>query len=149
VVDVAIVGDTDPVDVLGRDWMQSAFTGPTRAARITAIAGANRQILARTGPLFAVAQEAAAVEPVVREFWQQGREQSRQGQRAVWTKLAADGLLDPGADLEWIIDTGSVLCAAETYLLVTRMMGWDIDTYERWLVDSLTRLVEASTRTPG
>src|SRR5947208_4976007 len=96
VVDVAIVGDTAPVDVLGRDWMQSAFTGPTQAERITAIAAANRQILERTGPLFAVAQEAAAVEPVVREFWQQGREQSRQGQQAVWSKLAADGLLGPG-----------------------------------------------------
>src|ERR1700685_1590504 len=34
VVDVAIVGDTDPVDVLGRDWVQETLTAPTDVARI-------------------------------------------------------------------------------------------------------------------
>jgi len=33
VIDVAIVGDTAPVDVLGRDWMQAAMTAPTAARR--------------------------------------------------------------------------------------------------------------------
>lgn len=140
VVDVAIVGDTAPVDVLGRDWMQRAFTAPTLDERVRASGAASRQILERTGALFAVAQQAAAVEPLVEEFWQQGREQSRYGQRMVWTRIADDGLLPPGSDLEWIIDTASVLAAAETYLLTTRMMGWDLDTYEAWLVAGLSRL---------
>ena len=39
VVDVAIVGDTEPVDVLGRDWMQRSLTLPTAAERIAAAAG--------------------------------------------------------------------------------------------------------------
>ena len=56
VVDVAIVGDTEPVDVLGRDWMQVALTAPTAAGRIAASAAAGRQIMERTGALFAVAQ---------------------------------------------------------------------------------------------
>jgi hypothetical protein len=34
-----------------------------------------------------------------------------------------------------------VLVAAETYLLVTRMLGWDLDAYQEWLELSLTRLV--------
>jgi len=140
VVDVAIVGDTRPVDVLGRDWMQLAFTAPTLADRIRAVASANRQILERTGALFAVAQQAAAVEPLIGEFWQEGRDGSRYGQRMVWTRMAEDGLLPPGCHLEWIIDTASVLASAETYLLTTRMMGWDLDTYETWLVDTLTHL---------
>ena len=75
VVDVAIVGDTQPVDVLGRDWMRAALTAPTAAERIAASAAAGRQIMARTGALFAVAQQAAAVEPLIAGFWQQGREQ--------------------------------------------------------------------------
>src|SRR5262250_3983117 len=36
VVDVAIVGDTLPIDVLSRDWAQVALTSPTRAERIAA-----------------------------------------------------------------------------------------------------------------
>src|SRR6202035_2361481 len=34
VVDVAIVGDAEPVDVLGREWAQVAFTAATRTERI-------------------------------------------------------------------------------------------------------------------
>jgi len=33
--------------------------------------------------------------------------------------LADDGLLPPGTDLAWLVDTASVVAAAETYLLVT------------------------------
>jgi hypothetical protein len=57
------------------------------------------------------------------------------------TNLADDGLLPPGIDLTWLIDTTTVLVAAETYLLVTRMLGWDLDTYEAWIAATLTRLL--------
>jgi AcrR family transcriptional regulator len=140
VVDVALVGDTEPVDVLGREWMQAAMTAPTAAQRIAASAAAGRQIMARTGALFAVAQQAAAVEPAIEGFWQHGREQSYRAQEIFWTKMAQDGLLSPGADLTWLTDTSSVLCAAETYLLLTRLTDWDLDRYEDWLTVTLGRL---------
>jgi AcrR family transcriptional regulator len=143
VIDVAIVGDTEPVDVLGRDWMQRALTAPTAAERIAAGAAAGRQIMQRTGALFAVAQQAAAVEPLIAEAWQQGREQSRYAQEVFWTRMAQDGLVDRGTDLTWIIDTASVIGAAETYLLITRLTSWDLDAYEDWLRTTLTRLVSA------
>jgi AcrR family transcriptional regulator len=154
VVDVAIVGDTEPVGVLGRDWMQLALTSPTRAERIAAGAAAGRQIMERTGPLFAVAQQAAAVEPEIAAAWDEGREGSRKSQEVFWTRMAEDGLLGPDADVSWLIDTGSVLGAAETYLTIVRMLGWDLDAYERWLVVTLTRLAEAAggndeARRPG
>src|ERR1700724_3960260 len=121
VVDVAIVGDTDPVDVLGREWAQAAFTAATRTERIAAAAAMGRQIMQRAGALFAVAQQAAAIEPLITGFWQEGRAQSRHAQSLMWTRMADDGLLDPAIDLEWLIDTASLLGAAETYLLITRM----------------------------
>jgi AcrR family transcriptional regulator len=144
VVDVAIVGDTEPVGVLGRDWMKRALTAPTLAERIAAQAAAGRQIMERTGALFAVAQQAAAIEPLIAGFWQEGREQLRYGQEVFWTRLAEDGLLPAGADLAWLTDTGSVVAAAETYLLVTRMFGWDLDAYQEWLRRTFTRLVTSS-----
>jgi AcrR family transcriptional regulator len=144
VVDVAIVGDTEPVAVLGRDWMQQALTAPTLAERLAASAAAGRQIMERTGALFGVAQQAAAVEPLIAAFWQQGRSQLRYGQEVFWTRLAGDGLLPAGTDLAWLIDTASVISAAETYLLVTRMFGWGLDAYQEWLRLTLSRLV-----TPG
>jgi AcrR family transcriptional regulator len=141
VVDVAVVGDTAPVDVLGRDWMIEAMTAPTLAGRIADGAAASRQIMERTGTLFAVAQQAAAVEPLIAAAWQEGREQTRHAQEVFCTKLADDGLLAPDTDLPWLIDTTTVLIAAETYLLITRMLGWDLDAYQEWLELSLTRLL--------
>ena len=145
VIDVAIVGDTQPVDVLGRDWMRAALTAPAAAERIAASAAAGRQIMERTGALFAVAQQAAAVEPLIAGFWQQGREQTRHVHAVFWTRMADDGLLDPGADLAWLIDTSTILGSAETYLLITRLTGWDLDAYQDWLVTTGMRLVAASS----
>ena len=140
VVDVAIVGDTLPIDVLSRDWAQAAVTAPTAAERIAAGAAIGRQIMERTGALFAGAQQAAAVDPLIAGFWQQGREQSRHAQAVFWTRMAEDGLLDPRVDLAWVIDTASILGSAETYLVITRMLGWDLDEYENWLVTTTARL---------
>jgi AcrR family transcriptional regulator len=146
VIDVAIVGDTEPVDVLGRDWMQAALTAPTAAERIAASAAASRQIMQRTGGLFAVAQQAAAVEPLIAGSWQQGREQTRHTFAVFWTRMAEDGLLAPGADLTWLTDTTSVLAAAETYLLITRTTEWDLDAYERWLIRTFSQLIASPAR---
>ena len=63
----------------------------------------------RTGALFAVAQQAAAVEPAIAGFWQRGREQSRHAHAVFWTRMAGDGLLDPAVDLTWLIDATSIL----------------------------------------
>ena len=146
VVDVAVVGDTEPVDVLGRDWMQAALTAPTAAERIAASAAAGRQIMERTGALFAVAQQAAAVEPLIAAQWQQGREQTRYAHALFWTRMSEDGLLDPGLDLDWLIDTSTILAAAETYLLIMRLTSWDLDTYQDWLVTTTVRLSQAPER---
>ena len=146
VVDVAIVGDTEPVDVLGRDWMQAALTAPTAAERIAASAAAGRQIMERTGALFAVAQQAAAVEPLIAAQWQLGREQTRYAHAVFWTRMAEDGLLDPVLDLDWLIDTSTILAAAETYLLITRLTNWGLDAYQDWLVTTWVRLSQAAER---
>jgi len=98
VVDVAIVGATEHVDVLGREWAQAALTAPT------------------------------------------GREPARHAHAVFWTRMADDGLLDPAVDLNWLIETSSILAAAETYLLITRLTGWDLDTCEDWLATTSFRL---------
>jgi hypothetical protein len=62
--------------------------------------------------------------------------------------MADDGLLDPGVDLDWLIDTSSILAAAETYPLVTRMLGWDLDTYQEWLTTSGIQLATPAGGAP-
>jgi hypothetical protein len=74
-------------------------------------------------------------------LWVEPQGEPRYAQEAFWTKAADDGLLPAGADLAWVIDTASILAAAETYLLVTRMLGWDLDTYQDWLAATSIRLL--------
>ena len=58
--------------------------------------------------------------------------------------MAEDGLLDPGLDLDWLIDTSTILASAETYLLITRLTNWDLDAYQGWLVTTAMRLTQAA-----
>jgi hypothetical protein len=115
-------------------------------AAALARSGLSRRPSCGTGGLFAVAQQAAAVEPLIAGFWQQGREQTRHTFAVFWTRMAEDGLLAPGADLTWLTDTTSVLAAAETYLLITRTTGWDLDAYERWLIRTFSQLMASPAR---
>lgn len=123
--------------------MRTALTATTVTERIAAAAAAGRQIMQRTGELLSVAQQAAALEPLVAEAWQQGREQTHHVQRLFWTGMSDDALLPPSCDLDWLIDTAGLLAAAETYLLITRLHGWTLDTYEIWLRRTLAQLVAA------
>lgn len=141
VVDVAIVGDTAEIDVLGRDWMHEALHGVTAVRRVAALAAATCRIHGRAGDLFAVAQQAAATEPLIEAQWEQGRAQSRNAGRVFWTRMAEDGLLAPDADLDGLVDTAAVLHAAETHLVARRMVGWSLPQYEAWLCRVTLRLL--------
>ncbi|MFI7109399.1 TetR/AcrR family transcriptional regulator [Nonomuraea sp. NPDC050227] len=140
-VDVAFAGDGAAVDITGRDWYVRAGTAPTAEERIAALAGGSRQMAERAGDLLAVALQAAPTEPDLAAATRAGREATRANMRAFWDKMAADGLLAGGHDLDWLTDTTAVLVHAETYLLGREMLSWDADAYERWLTETLTRLL--------
>ncbi len=132
VVDVAIVGDTLPIDVAHRDWSVTAMTAPTLHERVAAQASGSRALMQRVGPLLAVTGQAEPVEPDVAAAAQAGREMTVRLIREFWTALAADGLLHPGADPEWAGATTALLGTADTYLLITRTLGWTPAEYEAW-----------------
>jgi AcrR family transcriptional regulator len=138
-IDVAIVGDNLPVDVMGREWATTATTAATLAERIDAIAAGARGIMSRAAGVLAVGQEAATMEPLLAEQWRLGREATRNAFRRIFTKAVEDGLLD-GTRLEWIVDSAAIIGAAETYLLAQTMLHCDLDTYEAWIRDMFTLL---------
>ncbi len=147
VVDVAIVGDTAPVDVRGRSWFQAMLTAATAAERIQAGTRGARDMMERAGEILRVAQQAEAVEPEIAAAAQAGREATRDNTRLFWERMSHDGLLPPGCDVEWLADTTSVLAHAETYLLITRTLHWTPEQYERWLTKTWTQLSSAAS--PG
>jgi hypothetical protein len=67
---------------------------------------------------------------------------------------SVDPRLTPGTGsstpvyLEWLIDTMTILAAAETYLLITRLTRWDLDAYQDWLATTWTCLAGSRNGIP-
>ncbi len=139
VIDVAIAGDTDDVAVIDRDWMQDSMTLPTLDKRMAAMARGARSIMERTGALFGVAQQAAAVEPVIAEARHHGRLGARADYLAVLEKAAADKLIKK-ADVERLADSFGLVAGMDMYLLGRDLYGWGFDAYEEWLRTMLTAI---------
>jgi AcrR family transcriptional regulator len=136
VVDVAIAGDTARLSVLERPENQLPFTGANAIERVAQFCRLGAQIMRRTGDLFAVAAQAAAIEPALEQDWQRGRQGTHQTFDLFWRRLAADRLLDASTDLDWLVQTTTVLGSAETYLLGRKLYRWTIPKYEKWLFAS-------------
>jgi len=144
VVDVAVAGDTRPIDVISRDWFQTALTAPTLAERVAACASGSSALMARSGDLIAIAQQAEPVEPAIAAAAQAAREATRDAVRLFCTRLRDDGLLPDGCDVGWLADTASLLSQAQTYLLGRDTLGWTSDQYQHWLASTLDRLITAA-----
>lgn len=148
--DVLLVGDTAPVDVAHREWMQRAFTAPTCADRIRLQARATAAMYSRLEPLLEVLEQAAGIEPEIAAAAQAGREATRDQLRTFWVKLADDGLLPPDADVTWLADTAVLTCSVDNYLHAHRTLGWSADAYADWLATTWLRIASApTTRTPA
>ena len=139
-IDVAIVGDTEEIDLAHREWPVRAASAPTLHERITAYACGSRELMERAAPLIAVAAAAEAGEPLIAQAARAGRTATQQHIAELWRRMHTDGLLHPDADLEWIVVTAGTLGHAETYNLMIRTLGWDADTYEQWLYGTWLRL---------
>src|SRR5919202_4926817 len=86
VIDRALVGDSEPVDVAHRPRAIEAMTADSLAARIEAFADVCVGVAERAGPLFEVAAQAEAVEPEVAEAASAGRRETVQLCMEFWRR---------------------------------------------------------------
>ena len=146
VVDVALVGDLAPVDVVSREWYRTAMTAPTLDGRIAALAKGTARLMASAADVIAVAREAEPTEPLVAAAAHAGRAATRDAVRAFWTRARDDGMLPAGCDLTWLADTTSVLAHAETYLLMRETLQMTPKRYQSWFATTWRRMAAAATR---
>ena len=146
VIDVALVGDLAPIDVVSREWYRTATTAPTLEERIAALARGSARLMASAADVIAVGREAEPAEPLLAAAAHAGRAATRDAIRTFWTRARDDGLLPPGCDLAWLADTTSVLAHAETYLLMRETLRMTPGGYEEWLAATWRRMAAAATR---
>jgi AcrR family transcriptional regulator len=140
VVDRALVGDADPIDVAHRPRTQDAMTAPTLAERIDALAEVSVGIADRAGALFEVAAQAEGLEPELAHAAQAGRRATAELCEAFWEHAAADGLLADRADPARLAVLTDTLSCADTVVHLRRAHGWSAPAHRALIVDTLAAL---------
>ncbi|MDN3445740.1 TetR/AcrR family transcriptional regulator [Microbacterium sp. APC 3901] len=142
VIEVGIVGDLDDVPLPEREWSIRALSAPSARERIVAFADGVADMHERLGPLMAVNGEVEGSEAVVHASAQAWRSATHVFLRRFWGAMCDDGLLSDACDLQWLVDTTTVLTAAESRLLITRTLGWDRTAFRDWMVKTMMILAE-------
>jgi AcrR family transcriptional regulator len=143
-IGVAIAGDAAPIPLADRPAMAEAMVAATLDERIERMASLTAALMERTGPLLDVAFQAAPSEPSIAAAAAAGRADTARTLREFWVRIHDDGLLPSPVDLEWLVETATLVAHAETYLLLVRSTGWDSDAYRGWLVTTWRRLAAGS-----
>lgn len=138
VLDVAIVGDEEPVELLEREWMQRVAAAPDGPAAIAVFVAQLRDVLGRTYPVYAVLQAAAASE--AGELLEENKRQRLAGVRAVATALSAKPGFAAGLAVERAGDLLYALASEEQYGLLVVERGWAPEAWEAWLRDLLAAI---------
>ena len=144
VVETAIVGDDSTVPAAARSWFLAAVAETDLDRKLNQLVVLTCDLHRRSGPVFAVARGAAAVDPDVASLWAAGK----RGHLADMTRMAQSfheaGLLPPGLDVGWATTTLYVLLGPETWHLVRVELEQDEMAYRTWLSSQLRQAFAAA-----
>lgn len=122
----------------------------TLDGRLQVLAEGAAETLVRTGPLFGVAREAEASEPLIAEAFDAARRETMTTMHQMWRQLADAGLLYPDVDLQWVADTTGLLAGADTYRLIGKTLAWSRADLAAWFHQTWTHFATTPSATgPG
>jgi AcrR family transcriptional regulator len=140
--DVAMAGDDEKLSMVQRPLAEQIRqeADPHRAVELLAglFTGIGRRYALIDGVLRGAAHSG---EPGLRELWQTSEEQRLTGARIWATILAGKGGLRDGVDIDTATDLLWLYMAPDQYHRLVHVRGWSDDRFQRWLIDSLTRLL--------
>ena len=141
VVDVAAVGDDEPVPVLDRPWVRRFRKEPDGRRALAIYLRNARAIFERIAPIMKTVRDAAGSDPEMAAQWQTNRKQTYTAQRTVVQWLADKHALRPELTVDRATDIVSCLVSIEVYQLFTAERGWTPAQWERWIKDTLTATI--------
>jgi AcrR family transcriptional regulator len=129
-LDVAAVGDDEPVPLLEREWLVEIQEerDPRRIIHLWLATG--RAILERVAPLMRVVRGATGTDPELAAQWETNQHQTRTAHGLLARLLAERGALKPGIDVDQARDTAFVIANVETYLQFSDVCGWTLDQWQ-------------------
>lgn len=138
-LDVAIAGDADPVVLEDRpdDFYVRAMEEPDAGRAIAIWARGARSICDRSHRLYEVIRSASA-DPDVAEVLDKNRNDRAAGHRALADALTTKAGYDSSVPSQRAADLLYALGTEDAYLLFIVDRGWDVDEWERWVVDTVS-----------
>lgn len=138
-VDINVVGDTQPTPTLERAWIKDALAEPDPARQLEIQVKGTAAIHRRVAPLLNVLRRASDTDPAVAELWRTNQDQRRAVQRQLVTALRRKGGLPPGMRLGQAVDISYAMLGPELFHLLVTERGWSIVEWERWTLSALRR----------
>ena len=133
-LDVAVVGDAQPVALAGRAEFTTLGVG-TLAERARAAARLVTGTHVRTAGIYLALREAAAADQSLSERMREGEERRRVSVEHGMSLVAGRSVTPLERDGLWAI------VGVEVYRLLTELSGWTREEYEMWLAAVLIRLL--------
>ncbi len=140
-VDIASVGDDQPVALLDRPWVQELRTAPGGPETVAVWLRASREIFGRVAPILRIVRDAAASDPEMAAQWETNQQQRHTAHRALAEILDAKGTLRPGLTVDEAADILFALVSLEIYVLLTLERGWAPKQWERWAARTVSNAV--------
>lgn len=136
-VDVAAVGDDEPVALLERPFYTQLDAEPDPRRLIALWVRDARSIFGRIAPIMRVVRDAAAVDSDMAAQWTTNEQQRATAFRVLAQQLADRSALAPGMTVEAATDIIVALLSVELYLLLAAR-GWSPHRWEEWTTTTLT-----------
>ncbi|MBG0566718.1 TetR/AcrR family transcriptional regulator [Actinoplanes aureus] len=138
VMDVAAVGDDEPVPLLERPWFKQIQEETEPRRIIHRWLDGSRQIVHRVAPLMRVMRGAIGTDPELAAQWATNQQQTRTAFGVLAQLLAARDALRPGLDVDQARDIAFTVGNVETYLQFTDVCGWTADQWQERTAAILT-----------
>jgi AcrR family transcriptional regulator len=148
-IDVAIVGDDEPVAVLDRGWARAAVEADTAQGFLAVVAGVLGSAQERSAGLVLAAFEAASTDAELAELARQLTAQRATTAGWIVDQLAGKAPLREGCAREEAVDTVWILMDPAVFDRLTRQRRWTLPQYRQWFASSVDRLLLGDTTAPN
>lgn len=136
-VDIAIVGDQDPVPVADRSWAADAFGADTGSERVHAFAAVIRHVMASAGWAFRIAAQAAAADADAAVLWATGQRHRLEDATRFVKSLRHARLLRRDRPNRDAVATVWLVSSPETFIQLIDGLDWTLGRYEHWVERTL------------
>jgi AcrR family transcriptional regulator len=136
-VDVAIVGDDEPVPLMEREFVRTNMAEPDPAKKLRDFGVHLADVAPRVNALALVVRDAAAADPSAAEVWQQMQTERLTGMTAFAHHLRAEKHLRAGVSVDIARDVLWTHSSTELWDLLVNQRRWTLKHYGRWIGDQL------------